>query len=60
MLGFGLSQLALRAAVGDPRRLRHILPDHEFRRAAARRPGIFAARHGYRDCLSGWFGRMPR
>jgi hypothetical protein len=41
--------------VGGTRRVRHILLDHEFRHARARRPSIFAARYRHRDLFSGRF-----
>jgi hypothetical protein len=42
-------------AVSDTRRVRHLLLDHEFRRASARRPSIFTARYRDRDLFSGRF-----
>src|SRR4051794_27711031 len=37
---------------GSPRRIRHILPDHEFRGAGGWGARLYTARYGCRHCLS--------
>jgi hypothetical protein len=41
----------LTVTFGNPRRIRDILPDHEFRGAGGRGSGVYTARYGDRYCL---------